>query len=145
MDASISIRRWRPEDVAHLAVLSGELGYRATADQIARRLAEMSVSSTVLVAAENDSDSVVGWIELAVVTHLTSDPHLEICGLVVSEAARSRGIGGLLVRAAEKTAIERHIGHLRVRSNIVRDRAHGFYERLGFVNVKTSKVFEKAL
>jgi ribosomal protein S18 acetylase RimI-like enzyme len=145
MEASVLIRPWQRKDIAQLAVLSGELGYATTEEQVTRRLAEIGANGMVLVAADRDSGLVLGWIELQVVTHLTSDPHLEICGLVVSSAARSRGIGSLLVSAAEKTALERNVACLRVRSNIIRDRAHSFYERLGFANVKTSKVFEKAL
>lgn len=145
MEASALIRPWERKDIARLAVLSGELGYATTEEQVARRLVEIGANGMVLVAADRDSDIVLGWIELQVVTHLTSDPHLEICGLVVSGASRSRGIGSLLVSAAEKTALEKNVACLRVRSNIIRDRAHTFYERLGFANVKTSKVFEKAL
>jgi ribosomal protein S18 acetylase RimI-like enzyme len=145
MEAPIWIRPWERKDIAQLAVLSGELGYAATEEQVARRLVEIGANGAVLVAADRDSSLVLGWIELQVVTHLTSDPHLEICGLVVSGAARSRGIGSLLVAAAEKTALEKNIACLRVRANSIRDRAHAFYERLGFASVKTSKVFEKAL
>ena len=145
MEASVLIRPWARKDIAELAVLSGELGYPAAEGQVADRLAQIGANGTVLVATDRDSDRVLGWIELQLITHLTSDPHLEICGLVVSGAARSRGIGSLLVGAAEKTALEKNVACLRVRSNIIRDRAHTFYERLGFANVKTSKVFEKAL
>lgn len=145
MEASVLIRPWERKDMARLAVLSGELGYPATEEQVARRLAAIGAQGVILVAADRESDCVLGWIELQVTTHLTSDPHLEIGGLVVSAAARSRGIGSLLVGAAEKTALEKNIACLRVRSNIIRERAHGFYERLGFASVKTSKVFEKAL
>jgi ribosomal protein S18 acetylase RimI-like enzyme len=145
MEASVLIRPWERKDIARLAVLSGELGYAATGEQVARRLAEIGANGIVLVAADCESDCVLGWIELQVITHLTSDPHLEICGLVVSGTARSRGIGSLLVLAAEKTALEKDVACLRVRSNIIRERAHEFYERLGFAHVKTSKVFEKAL
>jgi ribosomal protein S18 acetylase RimI-like enzyme len=145
MEASILVRRWEEKDVPQLAVLSGELGYPATAGQVARRLSQIGAEGVVLVAADSGTDRLLGWIELQVITHVTSDPHLEICGLVVSAGARSRGIGSLLVAAAEKTARDKNVACLRVRSNIIRGRAHDFYERLGFANVKTSKVFEKAL
>ena len=145
MEATILVRPWEEKDVPQLAALSGELGYPATASQVSRRLSQIGADGIVLVAADSGSDLPLGWIELQVITHVTSDPHLEICGLVVSGTARSRGIGSLLVAAAEKTARNKNIPYLRVRSNIVRDRAHSFYERLGFANVKTSKVFEKAL
>jgi hypothetical protein len=32
-----------------------------------------------------------------------------------------------------------------VRSNVVRERAHAFYQREGFVLIKTQRVFEKPL
>jgi ribosomal protein S18 acetylase RimI-like enzyme len=145
MEASVLVRHWEEKDLAQLADLSGELGYPATREQVARRLSLIGSGGIVLVAADRGSGRVLGWIELQVITHITSDPHLEICGLVVSGEARSRGIGSLLVSAAEETARDKNVRCLRVRSNIIRDRAHGFYTRLGFANVKTSKVFEKAL
>ena len=35
------------------------------------------------------------------------------------------------------------VGAVRVRSNVVRDRAHAFYEREGYRKVKVQQVFEK--
>jgi ribosomal protein S18 acetylase RimI-like enzyme len=144
-DANFSIRPWTTEDIPQLATLAGELGYTSTAGDVERRLRQMGAHSIVLVAAKNDTGAVVGWIELAVVTHLTSDSCLEICGLVVSKETRSAGIGSLLVAAAEQQAAAMGMQRLRVRSNVVRDRAHKFYERLKFETVKTSRVFEKKL
>ena len=141
----VSIRGWERKDIPQLAVLSGELGYTSTEAQVAERLAQMGADNVLLVAVDRESDRAIGWIELAAITHLTSDRCLEICGLVVSASARSAGIGSLLVDAAEKMAAEMGMERVRVRSNIIRDRAHAFYERLGFKSVKTSKVFEKAL
>jgi predicted N-acetyltransferase YhbS len=141
----VSIRGWQHKDIPQLAVLSGELGYPSTEAQVADRLAQMGRDNKLLVAVDRESDSAIGWIELSAVTHLTSDRILEISGLVVSGGARSAGIGSLLVGAAEKMAAQMGMERVRVRSNIVRDRAHEFYERLGFENVKTSKVFEKAV
>ena len=39
---------------------------------------------------------------------------------------------------------DRGIGSLRVRCNAIRDRAHRFYERLGFQTTKSQKVFDIA-
>ncbi|HEY3456439.1 MAG TPA: GNAT family N-acetyltransferase, partial [Bryobacteraceae bacterium] len=97
MEAAILVRPWEEKDVPQLAVLSGELGYPATAAQVARRLSQIGGAGMILVAADASSGLPLGWIELQVVTHVTSDPHLEIGGLVVSAGARSRGIGSLLV------------------------------------------------
>jgi len=57
-------------------------------------------------------------------------------GFVVDEAARSRGIGAALLEAVESRARERGCAEIRVQSNVLRERAHSFYERNGYVKVK---------
>ena len=47
--------------------------------------------------------------------------------------------------AAEAWAAARGYDVMRLWSNVVRERAHRFYEELGYEHVKTSKVFRKAL
>ncbi len=46
---------------------------------------------------------------------------------------------------AERWAKEKGCQAVYVRSNVVREGAHAFYERIGYVNIKLSKVFRKAL
>ena len=41
--------------------------------------------------------------------------------------------------------LERGLARLRVRSNVIRERAHRFYERVGFEKIKAQAVFEKSL
>ena len=55
------------------------------------------------------------------------------------------GIGSRLVDAAERWAIRRGLARMRVRSNTVRERAHRFYARLGYVVVKTQSALDKTL
>jgi GNAT superfamily N-acetyltransferase len=90
-------------------------------------------------------DVVVGWIDLSVEYHLQSEPAVLIGGLVVAESARGRGIGKQLCKAAEDWARAHGVRRLRVRSNAIRERAHAFYLRDGYAQVKTSTVFEKTL
>ena len=87
----------------------------------------------------------VGWIDLSVEYHLQSEPAVLIGGLVVGESARGRGIGRQLCEAAEDWTRARGVARLRVRSNVIRERAHSFYLRDGYARVKTSAVFEKIL
>jgi N-acetylglutamate synthase-like GNAT family acetyltransferase len=141
----VSLRKYGPQDLADVTRLCGELGYPASEFEIAERMKQIGPRSSLLVAVDGRTNRVVGWIELLVTTHIISEACMEIGGLVVSEAVRSRGIGKLLVEAAEETSKQMGIPRVRVRSNIVRNRAHAFYERLGYKEVKTSKVFEKAL
>ena len=141
----VSIREYEARDAAEVANLCGQLGYPATEAQVTERAGRMGPHSCLLVAEDCGSKAVVGWIELLALTHLVSDECLEISGLVVSEEARSRGIGAALVASAEEKAKRMGMRRVRVRSNVIRERAHAFYRRLGYSDVKTSKVFEKAL
>jgi len=61
----------------------------------------------------------------------------------VAEAQRSGGVGAALVAAAEEWARVKLCARIRVRSNVVRERTHRFYERLGYRVVKSQKVFDK--
>jgi hypothetical protein len=50
-----------------------------------------------------------------------------------------------LVERGEAWARQRGLAAIGVRSNIIRERAHIFYERLGYTVTKTQKVFRKTL
>ena len=98
----------------------------------------------VVFVAENDS-SVIGWVHAARELHLESGMFAEVFGLVVDESHRSAGIGRSLVEAAEQWAQEHGCRDMRVRTNVVRERAHTFYERNGYTLKKQQKVFSKTL
>ena len=139
----MNIREATASDAAALAALSTQLGYPAQPDEAVERLAALGPASAVLVAEENGA--VLGWIHVCGVRFFQSPPFAEIGGLVVDEAARGRGVGKLLVEAAVRWAAEQGYGKLRVRSNVVREDAHRFYEREGFQRVKTQAVFDRRL
>ena len=85
----------------------------------------------------------IAWIHVAIVTLLESPRHAEIRGLIVTATLRGRGIGEQLVSHAEQWARERGVTRIRVRSNILRERTHAFYERLGYTVTKSQKTFDK--
>jgi GNAT superfamily N-acetyltransferase len=62
---------------------------------------------------------------------------------VVDEARRGGGLGAKLVAAADEWAAGHGFRTLRVRSNVVRERTHRFYERLGFARIKSQVVFAR--
>jgi GNAT superfamily N-acetyltransferase len=76
--------------------------------------------------------------------YIDSEPFALITGLVVDETKRSRGIGAALVEAAVEWAAGHGYRTIRVRSNVIRERAHAFYERLGFSRVKNQVVFVRS-
>lgn len=144
-DNELVIREIGASDAEAAARLSGELGYPAQPEAMARRILQLSGQRDHAVYVASLGTEVVGWIELAITFHLVSEPYADIAGLVVTESARSQGIGGKLVRFAEEWAKKQGVRKLLVRSRITRERAHAFYERAGFAKVKTSVVFEKAI
>ena len=143
---AIQVRPAVREDCEMLAKLAGQLGYESSADQIAARLeaARASDEHSVLVAQERGAE-IVGWIGMFVFRPVTSDPRVEVSGLVVDEARRSQKIGQLLLQSAEEWALAKGCGTIGLHCNIVRTRAHGFYERQGYHLKKTQKLFHKVL
>ena len=141
----MEIRRAAAQDAGSLSNLVFQLGYSGTPEDIVRRLAPLTASSSDAVFTAVDSGSVVGFIHVRVVRLLESDAFGEIAALVVSEAQRNRGVGHALVEAAEAWAREQRMDRIRVRSNVIRERAKKFYEREGYAVTKTTNVFDKKL
>jgi GNAT superfamily N-acetyltransferase len=144
MTQTLKIRAATPGDAAALAELSGELGYPTTADQMQKRLdAVLADSKQRIFIAEEDT--VVGWLQVSLVWSLESGVAAEIRGLVVAESFRGGGIGGKLVAAAEVWAVKNGCTRIRVRTNVVRKKAHQFYTQLGYRVTKKQEVFDKEL
>jgi GNAT superfamily N-acetyltransferase len=141
-----TIRTARTYDAQAIAELGGQLGYAATRQQIATRLAgiESEPASRVIVAEDNNG-RVVGWLHIAARTQLTEDACAEVLGLVVDEPARGAGIGDALLQAAEDWAHSAGCVRVRVRSRDTRERAHRFYERAGYARNKVQLVLLKPL
>jgi GNAT superfamily N-acetyltransferase len=140
----IEIRAPQRSDAKALAILSTELGYPATAQQMNARLTHFSANPRhgIFVAELGD---VVGWIQVSVVESLESGTFAEILGLVVAKAHHGRGIGTHLVSAAEAWATRKHCARICVRTNRVRAQARTFYKKLGYSLKKTQDVFDKMI
>jgi|ERR1035437_273622 GNAT superfamily N-acetyltransferase len=138
-----AIRRAVIEDAPALAELSGELGYPAEPNEIERRLAALPTDDDVWVATIDGV--VVGWVHCSVRRTLVIEPHIEILGNVVGERWRGRGIGRELMAAAVRSATERGVSVVRLRSGSHRDEAHAFYRTVGYMEVKQQRVFVRDL
>ena len=145
---SIRIRKARRDDAARIAQLSGELGYPASAEQIVTRLRQLTPTTkhAVFVAESLDNGGeLIGWVHVSTSHLLESDIRAEVNGLIVAEGQRSAGAGAKLLQAAEEWARRRGCKGMNVRSNVIRERAHKFYEAHGFEHYKTQKAFRKLL
>ncbi|HKW33610.1 MAG TPA: GNAT family N-acetyltransferase [Candidatus Acidoferrum sp.] len=142
----LKIRLAKIGDAAQLADLSGELGYPATVAQIRQRLrAIRPAAQHAVLVAETKDNGVIGWIHVSKQPLLEVGIRGEINGLVVAEKHRGLGAGARLLAEAEDWARKHGCKGMSVRSNVIRERAHQFYERNGFEHYKTQKSFRKPL
>jgi GNAT superfamily N-acetyltransferase len=145
-DEVIEIRTATEVDVHRLAMLCEQLGYPSTPAQVRQRLDEVQQNEDQAVfVAEKVGGQVVGWVQVFGRQLLVVDRHAELGGLVVDEGHRGRGVGARLMERAEHWARARGCETLYVRSNVVREDAHRFYEVIGYNQIKTSRVFLKEL
>ncbi len=141
----MTIREAGPDDVAALAALSGELGYSSTPGEISDRLAMLRQRSADAVFVAEVDGAVVAWLHVAGMLFLESPPFAEVAGLVVAETQRGKGTGKRLLAAAAQWAAARGYRKLRVRSNVIRQDAHRFYEREGYRRIKEQVVLDLEL
>jgi ribosomal protein S18 acetylase RimI-like enzyme len=142
----VRVRRARLTDAKRVAELSGQLGYPTSAKAMKLRLKEAlkDKDGACFVAGSREGE-LLGWIHVSTTPLLEEERRAEVNGLVVDETARSLGAGALLLAEAEKWARGRRCKGMSVRSNVLRERAHGFYLRNGYEHYKTQKAFRKGL
>ena len=133
-------------DAPAVATLTTQLGYPTDEASARRRIADVRRHDAgELLVAVDDADRPIGWIQVARVHLLAESAVASIDGLVVDETNRSTGIGAALVEAAERWARDAGAEAIVVRSRSTRERAHRFYERIGYAEVKRSHVFRKPI
>ena len=134
-----------PADAPELARLSTQLGYPMSAEEAVQRLAALDGQPDHRLLVARRGGGVAGWLQVSRTRIFETPDSAEIAGLVVDEAHRGAGIGPMLLRAAEDWARRRGCRAVRVRSNVIRERAHAFYRREGYGEIKQQRVFEKEL
>ena len=139
-----SVRVATSADAEALALLSGQLGYPADAAAILRRMGALIDHGVVLVAVDPQG-AICGFAHAEPRCLLIAEPFVELAALVVSENARGSGAGATLLAAVEAWTREHGIASVRVRSNVLRERAHRFYLREGYAEKKRQAVFLKRL
>ena len=145
-DKEVKIRRAKSVDAPGITVLAGQLGYPTTTAQMRKRLQGVKPASQhAIFVADSAKDGVIGWIHVSRQPLLEVEIRAEVNGLVVADGQRSLGAGAKLLAAAEDWARKHGCRGMSVRSNVLRDRAHKFYERNGYEHYKTQKSFRKPL
>lgn len=142
----VNLRQAQTHDVPALTVLAEQLGYPCKPESMAERFQELTRRRDhAIIVAEVEGSEVVGWIHVFDRPLLIAERAAEVGGLVVDSGYRSKGIGELLLSAAESWAVQAGYPRLRIRSNVIRERAHAFYEHRAYRRIKSQWVCEKAL
>jgi GNAT superfamily N-acetyltransferase len=140
------VRRATVADGAEIARVAAQFGHPVLLRDLCVRIAALEgLAAQQLMVAEDPGGRLLGWIQVERRLSVTAGERAEIVGLVVDAAARRRGIGTLLVNAAQQWAHAAHLGEIVVRSNVVRDASHEFYLARGFSRVKTQHIYGKTL
>jgi len=138
----ILIRSMQQEDAVAVNRLSAQLGYPHALEETEERMRLMLPDGKNHLLVAVAGAEVIGWMHVHKTLLLESGSFAEIAALVVDEQHRGKKVGEQLVAAARAWCVAEHIRRLRVRSNVIRTRAHQFYLRAGFGELKESKVFE---
>jgi GNAT superfamily N-acetyltransferase len=145
----VRVREARPDDWARVADLLAELGrpdVRGADDErehSSRFASYLARGDAVALVAEDDGD-VLGFVDVEFRQRLNFlVPQAWVPDLVVSEEARGRGIGRLLLEAAEAQARERGCWGMTLESAAWREASHAFYEHVGWV--PTGRSFTRPL
>jgi GNAT superfamily N-acetyltransferase len=132
-------------DTPCLDALVVQLGYPSRADEIRARIERLLSRPDQFLRVAEAGGSVVAWVHAAEQELFESGQRCEILGLVVDRTRRRSGLGSALVAEVERWASARGLAEVSVRSNVVREESHPFYERLGYARAKTQHVYRKLL
>lgn len=140
---SVTIARMKSADLPSVADLSAQLGYPIEMGLLSKQFEELSKNAEHYLGVASAAGRVLGFIHANKYLDLIEPHTVQIIALVVDENSRSLGIGARLVKSVEDWSRSIGIRNVWVRSNIKRDRAHAFYQRLGYPITKTSHKFSK--
>ncbi len=127
------IREASAADAVALAGLINELGYEVSPGGVAERLADQHAMGLGTLVAEADGGAVIGCASWSLMRVLhRPGPVGRVSMLVVSQAERGRGVGKALMAAVEAKCAGLGCVLVEVTSNVRRDKAHKFYEELGY-------------
>jgi ribosomal protein S18 acetylase RimI-like enzyme len=131
--AGLKVRAAEIGDVEALADLMTDLGYKTRASEMAARMNAIKTDSRYRTFVAVQDAKIVGMIgTLACATYEHNDLGGRILALVVSSDVRSSGIGRMLMAAAERDFADRKITRVALDTRFERERAHKFYEDLGY-------------
>ncbi|MBX3460449.1 MAG: GNAT family N-acetyltransferase [Planctomycetes bacterium] len=140
-----NVRPAETPDLPAIRDLSAQLGYDVPVDELAARFRDFQAQpgTAVLVAEENGR--VAGYAVLSIRRDLAHPAWTELLDLCVDDRVRGKGLGALLLRAAEAWARSQECAGITLGTRDTRRDAHRFYEREGFTLEKLHRIYKKKL
>ena len=130
---SVAIRKALVEDSEPIARLVSELGYPTSTSQMRRRLETIIHDNHYETFVACEDGHVLGFVGTRSGPIYEDDGcYGQIMALAVAASRQRRGVGRMLMQAAESALIERGVRVLVVTSGNQRSDAHAFYERCGY-------------
>ena len=130
---TITLRPARATDAEHIAVLMTELGYPSTAASVKDRLDHVLQSETSRCVVAQEAGTALGLMAAELIPYFpTGTTVCRVTAVVVASQHRRRGIGDMLMAAADAFARDHHCSGIELTSAERRVEAHRFYERIGF-------------
>lgn len=140
------IRDVRTADAGELRdICETAMGYGASEETVLKRIEELGGDEHFFIRVYEEDGEVIGFIQAERYIVLYSGSGWNIVSLAVRPDCQNRGIGKMLLCALEEHAVNEGSDFVRLNSRIEREKAHGFYEHLGYVSDKTQKRFIKEL
>lgn len=128
----MAVRTIAETDIPAANVLIGQLGYELPRAELERRLKAVLGHAGHRVWVYDQDGRVVGLLHAFFRPALDKPPEVMVQALVTEQSVRSKGVGEALMQVAEAWARELGCTSVALYSRIDRERAHRFYERLGY-------------
>jgi GNAT superfamily N-acetyltransferase len=130
-------RQAEPGDAGRLVELFQQLGYANKGAAMHERLLGQAAQLDDRIIVAENAAQIVGVIVVNIIQPIHSaEPWAMVSALVVDENTRSAGVGAALLEQAQRHAGAMGCSQIELSSNVARTRAHAFYLRHGFVEVR---------
>lgn len=137
-----------PMNSSHLEDVRGfaqQLGYEVSESDFKNRFENLQFQNDHAQFVAVDEGRAIGWIHLSLIYALIEDLRTEIKAFVIDEKYRNRRIGRLMISYSREWSKSKGAKKIFLRTNIIREDAHRFYEREKFQRKKTSHIYELVL
>jgi predicted N-acetyltransferase YhbS len=129
------IRKAKAGDASSISSLFSQLGYPASAQEMAGRIRTVSSKQEYLVFVAESGSEIVGLICAYIGYSLEfTGKYGRLTALVVDEKWRGRGIGKLLMEKVESSLAKQGASLVVLTSSSYRKESHEFYRHIGYLD-----------